>query len=153
MTNETTTPATPAEADDKPTSTRESILGLKGRRRYLKRTVTLKNDDADAEPIEITIRCRSMSAKEHSAFERIFRAADGKPNERRNQVREYLALFCGCDDAGRLIFRPDDVEEMSAVDTGVFLAYAALAMELNDITEDDIADLEGNLFEAAGETT
>ena len=93
-----------------------------------------------------------MQAGERGRWEGLFKDKNGNPHPtRRFQVREYLVIFTLCDEEGRREYEidPDKIEEyvkeLSGLDGVVVETIANHAMEYNEVSQEDMDDLAGNL--------
>jgi hypothetical protein len=105
-------------------------------------------DDAAFDTVNVPewggdIRLRTMTGKDRDAFEISFSKAlaDGKAQN----MRAALLVRCICDDAGTLIFSKSDATALGTKSAAALDPLFTAARKLNKMTEEDIADLEGNL--------
>ena len=109
--------------------------------------------DAAPVPVEVpewggTVYVRPMSAGDRDDWESelITRVEKRKESlrEANKNLRAVFLAMCLCDDAGQLLFGPDDIEALSAKSyRAVDRAYDK-AQTINGLSEADVAELEKN---------
>ena len=123
--------------------TREALLKKRARRSTV---VTIRADHPEKDLAGKKITVRSMSARERSAWEMQF--TDFKTNKplksRQAEIRERLVVATVIDPKGNPLLTEDDVEALGEVDAAILEMIAKASQDLNDITEDDIQELEKN---------
>lgn len=81
---------------------------------------------------------RTMTAGERDRYElEHFRNKD-------RDVRARLAAYTVCDADGKLLFTPTDIPALSAGSAAVLSRIFNVAVRLNHLTPDDVAELEKN---------
>lgn len=122
---------------------RETLLKKRNRRT---KTVTISPSHPDQDLAGKTVTVRSMTARERSEFESQFsHPKTGKhlPN-RAAEIRERLVIATVIDEQGNPLFTDDDLGALKEVDAAILEAIAKASQELNDISEEDLAELEKN---------
>jgi hypothetical protein len=92
-----------------------------------------------------TVFVREMSARERDDYEASLVTGKGKKTEVNfKDMRAKLAAATCCDADGTLIFRPEDVEWLSAKPVKVLNRICDAARKLNGLNEDDEEDTVKN---------
>lgn len=110
-------------------------------RARLGRSAILRADDLPREEIYVpewggTVTVRTMTAGERSAYEA---RADKDPEA---NPAPLLLAFTACDEAGNLLFTPEDVRELERKNAKLLLRIFRVAVRLNKITAEDLRGLE-----------
>ncbi len=124
--------------------TREMLLKRRTRRTKI---VTISPDHPEQELAGKKITVRAMNARERSDFEAQFsHPKTGKLLvNRAAEIRERLVIATVMDEAGNSLLSDEDLVALREVDAAILEAVAKASQELNDISEDDLKELEKNL--------
>lgn len=119
--------------------TRDHLLRKRPRRT---KQFTFPDDFGDLAGQSFTVQ--AMTARERSEFETQF-SRKGKPiPERQREIRQRLVIATVIDDNGMPLFADDDLGQLSEVDGAVIEYMATASQELNQITNDDLEEIEKN---------
>ncbi len=123
--------------------TREALLKKRSRRT---KTVRISANHPDPELAGKSVVVRSMSARERADFESQFaHPKTGKTRlDRAAEIRERLVVATVIDESGNALFTDDDIAALKEVDAAILESIVKASQELNDISEDDLKDLEKN---------
>ena len=122
---------------------RETLLK---KRAIRTKTITISENHPDPDLAGKSVTVRSMTAGERAAWEGQFaNPKTGKIiQDRANQIRERLVIATAIDEQGNPLFDASDLAALRDVDAAILEAIVKASQELNDISADDLAELEKN---------
>lgn len=122
---------------------REALLKKRARRTKI---VSIRDDHPDADLAGMQVTVRSMNARERADWEMQFtNPKTNKPLlDRQREIRERLVIATVIDERGEPLLSIDDLEALREVDSALLDMIVRASQDLNDITDDDLAELEKN---------
>ena len=89
-----------------------------------------------------TVNVQTMTGTARDEYEQTLFGS--KTGDRIKNVRATLLAFCVVDDDGKLLFRPEDIEELGGKNAAVLSRLFEAAQDVNKLTDGDVEELAGN---------
>jgi hypothetical protein len=104
-----------------------------------------KIDPETGKPEKTTVFVRELSGREKDAFEAgLFSLKGRKQKVNLDDVRARMAVLVCCDEQGKNIFQPEDVEWLTKKSVRPLTRIYNAAKELNDLDDEDEEELLKN---------
>ncbi|MEV0237559.1 hypothetical protein [Nonomuraea sp. NPDC050786] len=90
------------------------------------------------------VRVRTLTGRERDDFESESVTIKGNKREMKTNLRARLVVKCAVDESGAPLFTPADVMKLGQKSAPALERVFEAAAKLNGMTDEDVADLEGN---------